>query len=230
MNSKEFDYEAIFRREAEIFFDLDGILSKDEKFSRTEASLDAFHRLFIELSKELKIRDGWSKVFAYLVPFSAGITGRSDKMSCDFTIAVGAYGFSMELPLVHSWAIRHMGNEFWSLIASAANLGKAVLQDYGSAEGIGSNPNNDRLVKNNNGLVFSIARDYIFWEQSGEPSYSVGTIELTLPLETSFVDVRNFYKEGLRLGYRANYLLFRQAYQIRKAQERLVLRNYTEGF
>lgn len=226
MKSPNIDFAKIFSREIETFFDIHQLIPEEENFARTKAAIDAFHELFMELAKELRIKDGWSEGFAHIAPFSTGIIERSDKISCDFTMAVGLDGFMMDLPLANSWAVRHMGNEFWSLISSLANLGKASLSDHGRPRGLDENPNNDRLIKNNNGLVFSIARDYIFWEQSGEPGFSVGTINLVVPLETPFKDVRAFYKEGLRLSYRANYLLFRQAYQIRKAQERHFLKSY----
>ena len=209
--------------EIETFFDIGQQIPEEEVQRRGIATVEAYHSLFLELSKELNLKDTWTEAFAHIFPFSTGIIERSDKLNCEFTFGVSIYGYFMELPIWPSHQIRHMSDEFWQLIGDLSTLGKAKLEDHGKPGGWGNDPEEKHLIKCNNSLLFSIARDYILLERGKDDhGCSVGDIRITLPLDTPAGAVRDFYKQGLKKSHRMNYLLHRSWYLQRKKMERRI--------
>jgi hypothetical protein len=187
--------------------------SENERKIICMSTIDRFHGLFLELAKELKIRDEWGEQFCYIVPFGTGTIERSKKMGTQFTFAITMDGWLIEAGLRHSDHIRHMTDEFWNQIVSLAKIGKASLVGGKIAD---STPAIKRLNQHKNSLVFSLVRDYMFLMQAprdGLSSASVGHIEILLPLESDEKSVREYYRAGLDALYQANYLLYRSAYQ-----------------
>ena len=54
------------------------------------------------------------------------------------------------------------------------------------------------------------------WRCPTSTSYSVGQVEVLLPLESEEAAVRQFFKDGIEGLYRANYLLYRSTYLVFK--------------
>jgi hypothetical protein len=189
-------------------------MAEEERKALCLASMDGLHALFHELVKELKIKDEWPEAFYHLVPFATGTVEKSGKMGTLFTMAITTDGWLLEAGLRCSEHIRHMTDEFWRHVTNLASVGKASLS---SSNVPGATPEAKRLAQHKGSLVFSLARDYVFQMQAPldddrRGSYSVGHIEVLLPLESNEGAVRQFFKDGIEGLYRANYLLYRSAY------------------
>lgn len=177
----------------------------------SQLALIGFHELFLQLAKELGIKDEWVDQRSIIDPSHTGITERSRKMGTVITLGIGADGWSIESTLWREKLIRHMTDEFWGHVYKLATIGKAKRHDIDVPA---RTPEDRKLAKHQASFVFSLARDYILLEkepcepfQQGGPT--LGWIEVTLPLESDEAKVRQFFKDGIQSLYRINYLLHR---------------------
>lgn len=214
--------ETILREEIETFCDLEQRISEKEHERRTLATIDGLHRLFNEILKRKKIKDRWEPLYCHIFPFSTGAIEKSSKTQTEIILGVGIDGFFAKSPLRYSYCIRHMDDNFWYCLAEITKVGKAELTGSGMTKKILSNLQNKTLLGHKRSLIFSLARDYILLHQDEDAQLSTGSILITLPLETSFVEAASFYTDATALLYEINYLLYRQSYLL----QRRILKNH----
>ncbi len=184
--------------------------------ARGLAAVDALHELFMRLVDELKIQDDWPKEKRRFQFWPMQNIEHSAKMQIDVTMGVEPVdGWFIEAPIVCEDHIRHMKDDYWAHIIKLASLGKArvVFDPPNEWE---SSPGIKRLTQHEGSLAFSIARNFILLALTPDLDGSVGSIEVTLPLDSDKAAVTQFFREGLEALYRSNYLLHRSDYLERK--------------
>ena len=204
------------KAEIETFFGADDF-TEAELQQRSIAAIDTFHDLFVRLMDELKIRDDWPDKDrqCHNFPQSTGTVERSARMEIRFTIGVSIDGWFIEAPIACEYHIRHMKDDYWAHITKLASIGKARLE-FSPTNEWESSPEIKRLAQHEGSLVFSIARNFVLLALTPDHDASVGSIEVTLPLDSDEATVTQFFREGLEALYRSNYLLHRSDYLERK--------------
>jgi len=201
--------------EIETFFNMQSV-SEAELQKRGLAAVDAFHELFMRLVDELKIRDSWPKQSRRFNLWPTQNIEQSAKMQIDFTMGVEPVdGWFIEAPIACEHHIRYMKDDYWAHITKIASIGKAELE-YSPLNEWESSTEIKRLTQHEGSLVFSIVRNFVLLALTPDHNASVGSIKVSMPLDSDEAKVTQFFRDGLEALYRSNYLLQRSDYLERK--------------
>lgn len=200
------------QNELETFCDIGQQIPEKERQERGKRAIDAFHEVFTQLADELQLREKWGDTYCHIAPFSTSIIERSTKMNVDFTLGMSRDGWFIEAEIASPERIGHMKDDYWQHIVSLGALGKAELHDSGRPAGWSRSPETRKIVQHKGSLVFSIARDFTLLSAKPNGCSALGSIHITLPIESDEAAVTTFFRNSLASLYRSNYLLYRSAY------------------
>lgn len=175
-------------------------------------------------AKRAKIRDTFTGEECMILPFSVRDYKRSEKMNITFETGIGLYGWELSCPVENAEYIGRVKDDFWERIAFLGKMG-ATLEDFGCDYKKSVVDKTHTFLKYKGGLTYQIARDYTILELSHdfEKSFNAflgSDIKVYLSLDASEDEVFEFFVNGIDAMYRANYALYRLAYQRRKQLEK----------
>lgn len=169
------------------------------------------HEFFIHLTKKLKIKSEWES-YLDLSTDRTGIEEIPVKTRGAISLGVEANGFYLQTTIRYEDRIYSMTREFWDCIMGLERLGECTLFDnQGNQKG--------------NSLVYQLAHAQIC-SSLEKATGQVIWIELKTDQNADFNSVMRFYERGIKNMYRANYLLYRSYYLIRKSQEQQIKKKY----
>jgi hypothetical protein len=196
----------------DVLFDFDGYYDVNYRSDTNRLYLGTQHELFNKIIRCNKIRDSWLEPKVFLLPVSTTLVEISQKMGTEISIGVSVYGYFIDANITHWETLNKMGDDFWELVTQIGLLGTADIGNACHSMEWGESPRDQYLLRFNKSLVYRLMRDYVFTMQDESNNSSVGNISVRIPVNSEESQVELFYREGIRLLYRMNYMLYRRNY------------------
>lgn len=206
--------------EVESMFDLEERFCEEERLSRTQNCWRAFHEFFQAICKEIGCKADFTQILIDSPPTATGIIVRCEKPLTEIRLGVDYNGYYLNWWIRFGEYLHRVPDEFYGHILKLSEYGTLRYERI-QFDAFGEVSKEwQRKIDSSRSVVFGIIRDCLASHTCGEYGRGIGDVVLEKPLDSTRDQLLEFFQEGIRHIYKANYILYRLHYLNLKHQEK----------